>query len=61
MMFYATEQLSDHLLVNIPILKLWGFIAAKLATPNYFAQKLSFTPDVGGHLFMRQLQMMPLL
>jgi len=50
-------QLSDHLLVNTPILKRLESIDVKPAIPNYSAQRLSFTLDAVGHHFMHRRQM----
>jgi hypothetical protein len=54
MMYCATAQPSDHLLVNTPIAKLWESTVARHVTLNSSAPKPNFTPDVVGHLFINQ-------
>jgi hypothetical protein len=54
MKYFATVQLKDHLPVNTLIPKLSESIAAKLATPSFFALKLNFIQAVVGLLSMRQ-------
>jgi hypothetical protein len=59
-MFYAMELPNFPSQANTLIPKLWAYIAAKLATQNSFARKLSSIPVAAGHLSMRRPPMMQL-
>jgi hypothetical protein len=59
MKFYVTVQLSVRLPANTLIQIKLEATAARLVTQSYSKAKLNFILDAVGHLFMRQLPMMP--